>query len=1018
MSIEKSHLPLRLPERCGFVWASAQNFPFRCHLIVAFLVASMCQFSWARPWRPGQLPNGGVFSCANCHIDPAGGGPRNPFGQAVEAELVRLYGNAVGEQRGFWSAALAVVDSDSDGFSNGEELSDPAGTWIPGQSNPPGSVTNPGNPTSHPFNAPPSVAITNPVSGTVFTVPAAVTIQAVAADSDGTITKVQFFDGATLLGSSTNGPYGITVLLSSLGDHGLTAVATDNRGAVTSSAVVPVTVQPGGMPPTVAIISPPDGATFTNTPVTFLLQASASDQDGSVTNVEFFDGPVSLGSVSTSPFSLQATLSYGGSHNLTAVARDDAGWAVASAEVTVTVQGGRLWEVEILDLVFSPASVTIKVGDAVRWTARGALSHTINSGGPYLASLNSGSLTNGNSFVFTFTNAGIFSYYCLAHGSFDGGGSQRGTVVVQPIAPPVVALITPTNHETFTTHDTVTMAATASDPNGSITRVEFLDYGQPIGTLLTNEPYSLNLTLLPGPHELAARATDSENGIATSGTVAIQVNTVPILNPIPARITKGDLTIELRPVAGNLASPLGMAVPDDGSGRMFIYDQSGFIRVLSSTGLVAAPLLDVRSELVALNNYDERGLLGLAAHPNFVQFPFIYTYTSQSNSGPADFTSIATNHNHQSVIAEWRLDAASANQVDPLSRREIMRIDEPQANHNGGTLRFGPDGYLYIALGDGGRADDQGEGHEPNGNAQSLWNVYGKLLRIDVDGTNALNGQYGIPDNNPFHGWGLVEEIFAYGLRNPFSYSFDRHKRDLYLGDVGQNKVEEIDLVVSGGNYGWRVKEGTFYFDPNGTNAGYVTDTPVVLVVPDVINPIAQYDHDDGLAVIGGYIYRGNALPALEGRYIFGDWGSFGAPSGRLFYLDETNGVKEFRLGLDDRALGYWIKGFGEDADGELYVMASRSLGPSGDTGRVFKIVAPPEPVRITTVTADSGGAMVTFRWSAVAGRLYQVQFKTDLNQSNWSDLGGVLTATSVDMWASDAVGAASQRFYRVVPLP
>jgi hypothetical protein len=220
-----------------------------------------------------------------------------------------------------------------------------------------------------------------------------------------------------------------------------------------------------------------------------------------------------------------------------------------------------------------------------------------------------------------------------------------------------------------------------------------------------------------------------------------------------------------------------------------------------------------------------------------------------------------------------------------------------------------------------------------------------------------------------------VDEIFAYGLRNPFCFSFDRNNPEvLYLADVGQNKVEEINLIVRGGNYGWRIKEGTFYFDPNGDAAGYVTDTPVVPVPPDLVDPIAQYDHDDGHAVIGGYVYRGSRITALAGRYIFGDFGSSSASRGRLFYLDAGNVIKELRIGASDRSLGYWIKGFGEDASRELYVMVSENSGPTGNTGQVLKIVSTSETVVWVTATDPSLGNLGADKAQAHSGSLAAVR--------------------------------------------
>jgi len=524
-------------------------------------------------------------------------------------------------------------------------------------------------------------------------------------------------------------------------------------------------------------------------------------------------------------------------------------------------------------------------------------------------------------------------------------GANAGTLVVNytpPNLPPMVSIISPADGASFVSPASVTIQAAASDSDGTVTNVEFFDGSSSLGSD-TVAPYTGTVTLYPGTHPLTAVATDDAGAVTISGAVTVDVNTVPIADPIPQRIVKGDITIELQTIVDGLAAPLGLAAPDDGSRRMFVYDQAGLAWVVTEgAGKLPTPLLDVSSRLVPLGNYDERGLLGLATHPDFAQYPLIYTYTSEPIDGPADFVSVmpaGVTNNHQSVIAEWRMSAVDPNQVDPASRREILRIDQPQSNHNGGTLRFGPDGLLYISLGDGGRANDVADGHVPGGNAQSLQRIYGKLLRIDVDGTNSANGKYGIPKDNPFVGQNAVQEIYAYGLRNPFTYSFDRLTSDLYVGDVGQRNIEEVDLVVKGGNYGWNVKEGSFWFDSVSQNIGRVVTGPVRPVPPDLIDPIAEYDHSDGSSVIGGYVYRGNQVPVLQGRYVFGDWGSFAAPSARLFFLDPNSGIKELRIGLADRPTNFWLRGFGEDSDGELYVFGSRVLGPSGNTGEMFKIV-------------------------------------------------------------------------------
>lgn len=413
----------------------------------------------------------------------------------------------------------------------------------------------------------------------------------------------------------------------------------------------------------------------------------------------------------------------------------------------------------------------------------------------------------------------------------------------------------------------------------------------------------------------------------------------PITDPIPEPIAPGGIPVELEPVITGMAAPLGMVFPDDNTGRAFVYDQAGQILVLEN-GTSAGTLLDLSGRLVALGvfgGYDERGLLGMAVHPDFSNHPLIYTYTSEPATGTPDFSVPGGPVDHHGVIAEWSVSGNSANTG---SRREILRFEEPQFNHNGGPMRFGPDGFLYFSLGDGGGADDDPPGHSVNGNGQDLTTHLGKLHRIDVDidsgDTLSANGQYAIPQDNPFVGVSGLDEIYAYGFRNPYSFSFDTATGDLYLADVGQNKVEELNLITKGGNYGWRTKEGSFQFDTNGTGSGFVYDQQAV---PGLIDPIAEYDHDEGLAIVGGFIYHGSDA-RLDGRYIAGDFSSsFGAAEGRLFYLDESNEFREMFVGQDDAPLNLFVKGFAQDPQGEIYVCASTLLGPSGTTGGVYKIV-------------------------------------------------------------------------------
>jgi glucose/arabinose dehydrogenase len=408
-------------------------------------------------------------------------------------------------------------------------------------------------------------------------------------------------------------------------------------------------------------------------------------------------------------------------------------------------------------------------------------------------------------------------------------------------------------------------------------------------------------------------------------------------DPIPASIPIGDVEIALRTVASDLTAPNWGTHAGDGSDRLFVTDQPGILYEVDLTSNTKRAFLDVKGRLVSLRTFDERGLLGVAFHPDYSSNGRLYTYTSEPFSGSSDFTidlPVGTFPNHQSVITAWTVpDPGSPDSVvDPGSAEVLMRIDQPQFNHDGGALTFGPDGLLYIALGDGGNADDQGTGHGSTGNGQDTSNVLGTILRIDPNGSNSANGNYGVPPDNPFVGQALVDEIFAFGLRNPFRISFDSVTGDLYIADVGQNDLEEISLGEPGGNYGWNLKEGSFFFDSNGGGAGFVTDLDPG-VPAGLIDPIAEYDHDEGISVIGGFVYRGSSIPELVGRYIFGDF------AGRLFYLDEQSEIREFTI-ASPAPDPLSVLGFGQDANGEIYVMANGTGRPFGDTGVVLKIVA------------------------------------------------------------------------------
>ncbi len=433
-------------------------------------------------------------------------------------------------------------------------------------------------------------------------------------------------------------------------------------------------------------------------------------------------------------------------------------------------------------------------------------------------------------------------------------------------------------------------------------------------------------------------------------------------DPIPEKIPLSDAQFELELVADGLTTPvLGINAPGNNK-QLFVVDQVGTVAAVklepdrhdgvpdTFTFLdVGVTGLDLLVPLGAFGpgSFDERGLLGLAFHPDYRKNGLVYTYTSEPlDSGTPDFPipdtgEPAAGNASLSVIREWRVDHPKrpGSTVDPGSSRVVLRIEQPQFNHNGGAIAFGPDGMLYIALGDGGSADDQGPGHVPGGNGQDLseGNVLGKILRIDPQGSNSANGQYGVPADNPFVDGQGADEIFAYGFRNPFRMSFDSKTGELYAADVGQNDIEEVDVVVSGGNYGWPIKEGTFLFDMNGDGPGFTTDDSPG-VPAGLIDPIVQYDHDEGVSVTGGFVYRGNRVKDLRDTYVFGDFtASFAGPQGRLFHIDRNGELAE--LLPASGPVGMFITGFGQDRKGELYVMGQQGFAPVGTTGQVFKLI-------------------------------------------------------------------------------
>ncbi len=400
------------------------------------------------------------------------------------------------------------------------------------------------------------------------------------------------------------------------------------------------------------------------------------------------------------------------------------------------------------------------------------------------------------------------------------------------------------------------------------------------------------------------------------------------------------IDVGLQPIAQGFNSPVTLAAPPDGSGRLFVVDQIGVVGILNADGTQATePFLDVHDRMVQLSpGYDERGLLGLAFHPDYAHNGRLFVYYSAPlrSGGPAGWDS--TLH-----LAEFRVSPADPNKADPQSERIVLQIDKPYPNHNGGSILFGPDGLLYLAIGDGGGANDVGRGHVPGGNALDTSVVLGKILRIDVD----HGSPYGIPADNAFANGNGAPEVYAYGLRNPYRISFDRAgSHELFAGDVGQNLFEEVDIVTKGGNYGWNVREGFHCFDPNAPRTPPATCPSTGKAGEPLIDPILEYEHDIGTAIIGGYVYRGQAVPALSGKYVFGDFTRPGSRADGVLVAasrpqtGERWDLAEIRVsGAANGRLGHALLGFGEDASGELYVLTRDSYGPTGQAGRVFRIV-------------------------------------------------------------------------------
>ncbi|MHC1742634.1 MAG: sorbosone dehydrogenase family protein [Syntrophobacteraceae bacterium] len=346
---------------------------------------------------------------------------------------------------------------------------------------------------------------------------------------------------------------------------------------------------------------------------------------------------------------------------------------------------------------------------------------------------------------------------------------------------------------------------------------------------------------------------------------------------------EGWSTLQFQTIATGLSTPVSITHAGDGSGRLFLVLQDGRILIHDGGQVLPTPFLDLRSKVSSCaGGCGERGLLGLAFHPDYAaNGTFFVHYTNRAGT---------------SLVARYQV-SADPSLANPRSGRTLLSVRQPFANHNGGQLQFGPDGYLYIGLGDG------GSGGDPGNRAQNRRMLLGKILRINVNGA----ARYAIPPDNPFAAVrGARREIWALGLRNPWRFSFDRLTGDLYVADVGQNALEEVNFQPAGSpggqNYGWRLMEGNQCFNPAaGCNDGSLTP------------PVLEYDHGTGCSVTGGYVYRGSAIPALAGQYLYGDF-----CSGLIWGAQFSPVAGWSTTVLHDSA--FLISTFGEDQEGELYV--------------------------------------------------------------------------------------------------
>ncbi len=433
----------------------------------------------------------------------------------------------------------------------------------------------------------------------------------------------------------------------------------------------------------------------------------------------------------------------------------------------------------------------------------------------------------------------------------------------------------------------------------------------------------------PGPTNEGARPAPAPSTGASPSTAGFRTSAFD-----PATFKLG-----LVPVLSGLSQPVFVTSAGDGSNRLFVVERAGRIRVAVNGQLQSTPFLDIRS--IVTSSGLEQGLLGLAFHPSYASNGRFFVYYTSTTTSPTGSTSVGDN-----TLARYQVSSGNPNVADLASAKTLFAIPDKYLNHNGGMLAFGPDHYLYVGLGDG------GSGGDPDGNGQNRNVLLAKLLRLDVDTGSGVAPYYSVPPTNPFVGQANVkQEIWAYGLRNPWRFSFDRGTNDLYIADVGQNLYEEIDRQAAGSSggqdYGWNIMEGFHCYPPTVTSCSQA----------GLMLPIAEYGHTSGnCSITGGYVYRGPSAPALAGVYLYGDY-----CSGRIWALQ--NGVQTELL---DTTLG--ISSFGEDEAGDVYVVDLGST--SANTGAVYRLVdasCSPRPNVLLSTVATGSSLQVTVTASTSA---------------------------------------------------